>query len=96
MPRGQQMTRTKVSPGGLYTLLNSELKRRRTFECLCQMPLPYLVARPDPVSANWRIGTPKPCEHGCDGMIAEIITALWPKYELVDITPEVTPEAEKT
>ena len=69
----------------MYTLLNAELKRLRPVACFsCRMPLPYLVARPDEVSANWRIGTPPPCAHGCDSVIAEIAARLWPQYDLRD------------
>ena len=85
------MPRLKVSPGGLYTLLNAELKRRRVVDCGCRMPLPYHIDRPDPVSANWRIGTAAPCGRGCDAMIAEIEASLWPKYDLLE---SITQESE--
>lgn len=48
------------------------------------MPLPFLIERPDDVSANWRIGTPQPCTHGCDVAIGEISARLWPQYDLHD------------
>ena len=74
-----------LSPGALYTLLNDELKRTRPAACgACRMPLPFLVERPDEVSANWRIGTPPPCAHGCDVVIAEIATRFWPQFDLRD------------
>lgn len=77
--------RKHLSPGALYTLLNEELKRLRPEACgKCRMPLPYLVERPDEVSANWRIGTPPPCAHGCDTVIYEIAARLWPHYDLRD------------
>jgi len=44
------------------------------------MPLPFLIERPDEVSANWRIGTPTTCANGCDAIIAEIAARLWPLY----------------
>ena len=50
------------------------------------MPLPFLIERPDDVSANWRIGTPSPCANGCDAIIAEIAARLWPLYDLHDPT----------
>jgi hypothetical protein len=53
------------------------------------MPLPFQVERPDPVSANWRIGTAPPCSRGCDALIAEIETSLWPKYDLLESAPDV-------
>ena len=88
------MPRLKVSPGGLYTLLNAELRKRRAVECACRMPLPYQVRRPDEVSANWRIGTPLPCNHGCDILIAEIIASMWPKYDLLETASQKPTEEE--
>ena len=92
----QPMARLKVSPGGLYTLLNAELRNRRKVECSCRMPLPYQVAAPDDVSANWRIGTPKACGNGCDVLIAEIVAAMWPRYDLMDTATEKPPEQQGT
>src|SRR5687767_5052882 len=89
------MQRLKISPGGLYTLLNAELKRRRLVECGCRMPLPFHIARPDPESANWRIGTPLPCAKRCDVMIAEIAAHHWPKYDLLESLQE-EPEVLQT
>jgi len=85
------MTRLKVSPGGLYSLLNAELKRRRIVECTCRMPLPFHIKRPDAESANWRIGTPTPCPKGCDVLLAEIAANHWPKYDLLE---SITEESE--
>ena len=50
------------------------------------MPLPFPMVRSDEVSANWRIGTPVPCEHGCDSVIAQIVADMWPRYDLHDPT----------
>jgi hypothetical protein len=83
------IVRPAISPGALYRLLNSEFKARRISGCTkCQMPLPYRVDRPDAVSANWRIGMPAECVHGCEILIAEIATALWPKFDLLDALPD--------
>jgi len=82
--RIKEASRLKVSPGGLYTLLNAELKRRRLTACACRMPLPYRIEPPDEVSANWRIGTPIPCAHRCDTLIVEIVATLWARYDLID------------
>jgi hypothetical protein len=67
-------------------LLNGELRTtQRTNGCnSCRMPLPYLIERPDDVSANWRIGTPHACTMGCDVAIGEISARLWPQYDLHD------------
>lgn len=75
-------------------LLTQELRARRTSECQCRMPLPFLIERPDVVSANWRIGTPGACVNGCDALIAEIAAKYWPQYDLRD--PVATPVKVET
>lgn len=86
------MKRQAISPGALYKLLNDELRARRKTECQCRTPLPFLIERPDEVSANWRIGTPVPCANGCDALICEVTAELWPLYDLRD--PTATPVRE--
>ena len=88
-------SRRALTPGALYSLLNGELRDRRGSPCLCKMPLPFLVERPDVVSANWRIGTPVPCANGCDALIAEITARAWPQFDLYDPTAEVSPLPQK-
>jgi hypothetical protein len=88
------MERLKVSPGGLYTVLNAELRRRRLYECMCRMPLPFHISRPDPASANWRIGTPIPCAKGCDALMGEIAAQQWPKYDLSEAITELPPQTQ--
>lgn len=79
------VSRIPLTPGALYTLLNAELTRLRPPGCgICRMPLPYLIERPDDVSANWRLGTAVPCGRGCDAVISEIAARLWPQYDLND------------
>jgi hypothetical protein len=80
------MQRQTLTPGALYKLLNDELRAKRRSSCLCRMPLPYLIERPDEVSANWRIGTPASCVNGCDAVIGEIAARLWPRFDLHDPT----------
>ncbi len=86
--------RQRLTPGALYKLLCDEYRARRTGTCQCRMPLPYLIERPDEVSANWRIGTPSLCFNGCDAIIAEIAARLWPRFDLLD--PISTPVKERT
>jgi hypothetical protein len=79
------LARKKISPGALYTLLTAEFRKIHPSACVsCRMPLPYRIDPPDEVSANWRIGTPPPCAHGCAAVIVEIAAAHWPKYDLLD------------
>jgi hypothetical protein len=87
--------RLAISPGRLYTLLAAEFKKRKSPDCLaCRMPLPFLISRPDGVSANWRVGNPPSCKHGCDTLIAEVAAAAWPLYDLHDPSslPRAAPE----
>ena len=71
----------------LYAVLDREFKARRAPACTtCAVPLPYWRKPPDDVSANWFIGTPRPCEHGCDKVVAEVLADLWTRYD-VDRTP---------
>ena len=79
----QAVTRTTISPAQLYAILDAEWKKIRPRACnSCKMPLPYWRTPPDEVSANWAIGTPTHCPHGCHMIIAELLTRLWTKYDI--------------
>lgn len=82
------MPRKRMTPGALYALLNNELHAMRPAPCSCRMPLPFLVERPDEVSANWQIGTTSPCVNGCDVLISEIVARQLPFFDLYDPTSE--------
>jgi hypothetical protein len=76
-------TRTTISSAQLYAILDSEWKKLRPRQCAnCKIPLPYWRTPPDDVSANWAIGTPTHCSHGCHMIIAELLTRLWTKYDI--------------
>ena len=80
--------RTKVTAGQLYALLSAEFAAKRTNSCDdCRVPLPYRIERPDPVSANWRLGTPLQCPHKCHILMAEISATFWPRFDLIDEEP---------
>jgi hypothetical protein len=80
-----RVMRTKVSPGQLFALLSAEFAAKRPNGCEdCRMPLPYRIDRPDTVSANWRLGTPRQCPHKCHIVMAEISATFWPRFDLVD------------
>jgi hypothetical protein len=77
--------RTKVTAGQLYALLSAEFAAKRPIACdECRMPLPYRIERPDPVSANWRLGTPRQCAHKCHVLMAEISATFWPRFDLLE------------
>lgn len=82
-----RQSRQVVPVAQLYAILDREFKARRPAACkTCAVPLPYWRKPPDDVSANWFIGTPTICAHGCDGVIAELLAELWTRYD-VDRTP---------
>src|SRR5438067_1352368 len=84
--RPSRMAKTTISSAQLYAILDREFKGLRPKKCQkCRVPLPYWRQPPDDVSANWSIGTPTNCEHGCHLVIAELLTRLWSRY---DIEPE--------
>ena len=77
--------RRAVPPSTLYRLMRQAFIARRPHLCEeCQVPLPYLIDRPEPSSANWTIGTPRSCSHGCQSLLVEIAAELWPQYDLID------------
>ena len=75
--------RTTISAAQLYAILDREFKKLRSPECrTCRVPLPYWRQPPDDVSANWHIGTPEDCPHGCQTKIAELLARLWTRYDI--------------
>ena len=77
------MARTILSTAQLYAVLDREFRKRRAAACAaCSVPLPYWCPAPDEVSANWRIGTPRVCQHRCHIVIAELVTLLWSRYDV--------------
>ena len=81
------MARTTLSSAQLYAILDRDFRKLRPTACTrCQMPLPYWRTPPDEVSANWHIGQPVECPHGCHLVIAELLARLWTRY---DIEPQL-------
>ena len=77
------MSRTAISAAHLYAILDREFRTHRPMACTeCRAPLPYFREPPDEVSANWEVGTPAFCPHGCHIVFAELLAKLWTKYEL--------------
>ena len=89
--------RTRVSSGQLYALLSAEFAAKRPIACdYCRVPLPYRIDRPDPVSANWRLGTPRQCPHKCHILMAEISATFWPRFDLFDEEPAKAQDSART
>ena len=77
------MTRSAISAAHLYAILDREFRALRPIACTeCRAPLPYWRDPPDDVSANWEVGTPAFCKHGCHLVFAELLARLWTRYEL--------------
>lgn len=77
------MTRTALPVADLYAILEHEFTRLRPRGCrVCSVPLPYFRRPPDDVSANWFIGMPQECEHGCHLVVAELLAELWTRYDI--------------
>jgi hypothetical protein len=77
------MARLILSASALYTIMQSEFRRRSSGTCrTCKVPLPYFREPPDSVSANWALGTPTECPHQCQQIIAEVLVELWSKYDI--------------
>ena len=80
---GAHVARTTLTTAQLYAVLDREFRKRRSASCAtCSVPLPYWSAAPDDVSANWVIGSPTVCPHGCQVVIAELVTLLWSRYDV--------------
>lgn len=78
------MSRKNLTSAQLYAILDREFKLLRPKACArCRVPLPYFRQSPDDVSANWAIGTPSDCPHGCHVVIAELLAKLWTRYDMV-------------
>jgi hypothetical protein len=78
------MTRTALPVAKLYAILDREFRRLRPATChACSVPLPFWQPRPDEVSANWFIGTPRQCPQGCHLLIVELLANLWTRYDIV-------------
>ena len=77
------MARKHIDMARLYAELDREFRAKRPARCgMCRVPLPYFRAAPDEVSANWLIGHPTICPHGCHSVIAELLAQLWTRYDL--------------
>ncbi len=78
------VTRTTITAAELYVILDHEFRRLRPRECTrCRMPIPYGRPPPDDVSANWQIGAPEECPHGCHLVVAELLARMWTRYDML-------------
>ena len=79
----QPRSREALTTPKLYALLYREFRAVRNPACReCRMPLPFYREPADEFTANWHIGMPRRCEHGCHLVIAEILARMWTRYDL--------------
>jgi hypothetical protein len=82
------MKRSAIPAAHLYAILDREFRAARPRACTeCRVPLPYFRKPPDEVSANWEVGTPAFCPHGCHVIFAELLANLWTQYDLQETPP---------
>ncbi|HEX4333607.1 MAG TPA: hypothetical protein VH040_15830 [Usitatibacter sp.] len=74
--------RTELAAADLYVLLQRELRRRQANCTDCFMQLPFRVDRNDPDAPNWEVVMPPPCNHGCAGLIDELVFEFGQLYDL--------------
>jgi len=78
------VTRTTLTAAQLYAFMEAEFSRLKPRGCRrCRFPIPYWRTPPDDVSANWDIGRPPECPHGCHLVVAELVTRTWTRYDLL-------------
>lgn len=83
------MSKTTITSTQLYTIFDQEFRALRSKDCQrCMAPLPYWRKPPDDVSANWNIGTPPECPHGCHLVVVELLTKLWTRYDMEPERPQ--------
>jgi hypothetical protein len=88
--RGEQdfgMDRTFLTPGKLYARLSAEFRMLRPDSCSsCSVPLPLVVERDDPESANWQLGgVPAVCD-ACRATIEEVAHRASEHFDVYDPT----------
>lgn len=81
------MERTYLTPGKLYARLSAEFRMLRPDSCSsCSVPLPLVVERCDPDSANWELGVVPPVCAECRATIEEVANRASEHYDVYDPT----------
>jgi hypothetical protein len=80
------MDRTLLTPGKLYARLSAEFRMLRTDACSCSVPLPLVVEREDPDSANWELGAVPPICDKCRATIEDVVARALAHYDVYDPT----------
>ena len=80
------MDRTSLTPGKLYARLSAEFRMLRSGSCSCSVPLPFVVERSGPDSANWELGAVPPACEQCRATIDEVVGRALEHYDVYDPT----------
>jgi hypothetical protein len=84
------MDRTALTPGKLYARLSAEFRMLRPDSCSsCSVPLPLVVERDGPDSANWQLGAVPPVCDACRTTIEEVASRASEHYDVYD--PTISP-----
>jgi hypothetical protein len=88
------MDRTFLTPGRLYARLSAEFRMLRPGSCSsCSVPLPFVVDRADPDSANWELGEVPPVCDDCRATIDEVVSRALAYYDIYD--PTASPQRSR-
>ena len=88
------MDRTFLTPGRLYARLSAEFRMLRPGSCSsCSVPLPFVVDRADPDSANWELGEGPPVCDDCRATIEEVVSRALAYYDIYD--PTASPQRSR-
>jgi hypothetical protein len=81
------MDRQPLTPGKLYVRLSAEFRMLRPESCSsCSVPLPLVVERDGPDSANWELGAVPPVCDDCRRTIEEVVSRALEHYDVYDPT----------
>jgi hypothetical protein len=80
------MDRTFLTPGKLYARLSAEFRMLRSDSCSCSVPLPFVVERDGPDSANWEIGAVPPICDNCRTTVEDVVGRALAHYDVYDPT----------
>lgn len=76
-------SKTAISAGELYVMLDREFRLRQPRECkACYILLPFRIDRSGGTDSNWELVYPPPCEYGCAVIIEELVDGHATRYDL--------------
>jgi hypothetical protein len=81
------MDRLSLTPGKLYARLSAEFRSLRPESCSsCSVPLPFVVERDGPTSANWELGAVPPVCEDCRATVEDVVRRALETYDVYDPT----------